>query len=58
MDMVRTQTTELTDIIEKVQAGERLGFEDGVRLFESHDLLTLGQLADLVNTRRNGGRHV
>ncbi len=58
MEMVRTQTTELTDIIAKVQAGERLGFADGVRLFESHDLLTIGQLADLVNTRHNGGRYV
>jgi aminodeoxyfutalosine synthase len=58
MEMVQTKTTELTDIIEKVQAGERLDFADGVRLFESHDLLTIGQLADLVNTRRNGGGYV
>lgn len=58
MEMVQTKTTELTDIIEKVRAGERLDFADGVRLFESHDLLTIGQLADLVNTRRNGGGYV
>lgn len=58
MEMLQTKTSELTDIIGKVQAGQRLGFEDGVRLFESHDLLTIGQLADLVNTRHNGGRFV
>ncbi len=58
MEMVRTRTTDLTDIIDKVEAGVRLDFADGVRLFESHDLLTIGQLADLVNTRCNGGRYV
>ncbi|MBE3585765.1 MAG: aminofutalosine synthase MqnE [Thermoanaerobacter sp.] len=47
---------ELKDIAEKVQAGERLSFEDGVRLFKSNDLLTLGYLADLVRRRKNGDR--
>lgn len=47
---------ELKDIAEKVQAGERLSFEDGVRLFKSNDLLTIGYLADLVRRRKNGDR--
>ena len=44
----------LQEIVEKVEAGERLTFEDGLRLFQSPDLTTLGQLADLVNRRKNG----
>ncbi|RKO67060.1 aminofutalosine synthase MqnE [Desulfofundulus salinus] len=47
---------ELRDIAEKVQAGERLSFEDGVRLFKSGDLLTIGYLADQVRQRKNGNR--
>ncbi|MBE3595289.1 MAG: aminofutalosine synthase MqnE [Candidatus Carbobacillus altaicus] len=44
----------LTDIREKVEAGERLTFEDGMRLITSNDLYTIGQLADLVRARKNG----
>ncbi|WP_457568587.1 aminofutalosine synthase MqnE [Desulfurobacterium sp.] len=41
-------------VYEKVMAGERLSFEDGVRLFKSDDILTIGRLASLVNERKNG----
>lgn len=44
----------LADIAEKVRAGERLSFEDGVRLFESNDLLALGSLANEVRERLHG----
>lgn len=47
---------ELKDIAKKVEAGERLGFDDGVRLFQSGDLLTIGYLADQVRLRKNGNR--
>ncbi len=53
-----SHTRELDDIVEKVVAGERLSFDDGMRLFQSFDLLTIGQLADLVNRRINGGEYV
>jgi aminodeoxyfutalosine synthase len=56
--LTSTFPTELRDLVAKVEAGERLDFDDGVRLFRSHDLLTIGQMADLVNRRRNGGRYV
>ena len=46
----------LSDIQEKVEAGERLSFEDGVRLYESNDLATLGTLASIVRRRLNGNR--
>ncbi|WP_457681540.1 aminofutalosine synthase MqnE [Thermovibrio sp.] len=45
---------ELLPIAEKVFSGERLSFEDGVKLFRTSDLLTLGKLADFVNTEKNG----
>jgi len=41
-------------IREKVENGVRLSLEDGVFLYESDDLLTIGQLADMVNQRKNG----
>ncbi|HVD12061.1 MAG TPA: aminofutalosine synthase MqnE [Gaiellaceae bacterium] len=48
----------LTEIREKVEAGERLDFEDGLALMESDDLLALGELADLARRRRDGGDEV
>ena len=45
----------LAPIREKVEAGERLDFEDGVALLESDDLLALGELADLARRLRGGG---
>ena len=44
----------LGDILEKVQDGERLSFEDGIRLFHSPDLLAIGYLANIVRERKNG----
>ena len=38
----------LAPIREKVLAGERLDFDDGVALMETDDLLALGELADLA----------
>ena len=46
----------LADIQEKIESGVRLSYEDGVRLYESNDLATLGFLATLVRKRLNGNR--
>src|SRR5262245_13772150 len=46
----------LTDIEAKVRGGERLTFEDGVRLFRTKDLFTLGRLANEVREKKNGNR--
>jgi aminodeoxyfutalosine synthase len=43
---------------EKVEAGERLDFEDGLALMESDDLLALGELADVARGLRGGGDEV
>ena len=48
----------LAPIREKVEAGERLDFEDGLALFESDDLLALGELADLARRLRGGDDRV
>jgi len=41
---------------DKVERGERLTREDGLALFASADLLTIGRLADMANRRKNGDR--
>jgi len=40
----------------KVEAGERLSFEDGLRLYQSNDLLAIGALANTVRRRLNGDK--
>src|SRR5438046_10524253 len=44
----------LAVIREKVEAGQRLSFDDGMTLEEHADLFTLGELANLVRERKNG----
>src|SRR5260370_344732 len=41
-------------IREKVEAGQRLAFDDGVYLYDCADLFTLGELANRVRERKNG----
>jgi aminodeoxyfutalosine synthase len=48
----------LEPIRDKVEAGERLDFDDGVALMESDDLLGLGELADLARRVRGGDDRV
>lgn len=44
----------LSAIEQKVLAGERLSFDEGVFLDEQADLFTLGRLANVVRERKNG----
>jgi aminodeoxyfutalosine synthase len=46
--------SDLSAIAPKVLGGERLSFEDGVRLFQTRDLLGLGRLANHVREARHG----
>jgi len=41
----------LKPIFEKVEAGERLSYEDGVHMFHTPDILALGYMANLVRER-------
>lgn len=47
---------ELADILAKVQAGERLSAEDGLRLYQTPDLSAVGYMANLVRERLHGKR--
>src|SRR5262245_21945991 len=44
----------LREIRDKVEAGARLSFDDGLYLHEHADLFTLGELANVVRERKNG----
>ncbi len=46
----------LNPIVEKVLAGERLTFDDGVALYRTNDLLALGYLANRVREKLHGKR--
>ncbi|WP_456398023.1 aminofutalosine synthase MqnE [Desulfurobacterium sp.] len=46
----------LYSVVEKVLSGKRLSFEDGLKLFESDDLTTIGILASHVNEKKNGDK--
>lgn len=48
------QNSDVADIGKKVHSGERLSFDDGVRLFKTKDLLALGKYADFVRRKKNG----
>src|SRR5438067_9027276 len=52
----RLSASGLSDLSEKLQAGERLSLEDGIRLFDAPDLLTVGWLANRERERRHGAR--
>ena len=44
----------LDDITSKVLAGERLSYDDGIKLFETADIGAVGALANLVRERKHG----
>ena len=44
----------LKAILEKVQQGTRLSFEDGVTLYRSSDILSIGYMANIVRERMHG----
>ncbi|PYZ92927.1 aminofutalosine synthase MqnE [Salipaludibacillus keqinensis] len=45
---------DLQGIKDKVMNGERLSIEDGLKLYDTTDLLTVAQLANHVNEQKNG----
>ena len=58
MTAIAGKRNDLDAIADRVWAGERLSFEDGLRLFESNDLTLLAALADLVRQRKHPNRIV
>jgi aminodeoxyfutalosine synthase len=47
---------ELSSILEKVEKGERLSFEDGMTLYTTPNLTGVGYLANLVREKRHGAK--
>lgn len=54
--IARVREAGLDDIARKVEAGTRLSFDEGVRLFTAPDLFAVGWLANQVRERINGDR--
>src|SRR3954465_4944610 len=52
----RLRSSGLSDIEEKLAAGIRLDLQDGIRLFETPDLLAVGWLAKRGRGKRHGAR--
>ena len=48
------ERSELCDIFEKVEAGQRISEDDCLRLFRSQDLAAIGAMANLVRERKHG----
>ena len=48
------ESSQLSDIADKVYAGVRLTQEDGVRLYESNELLVIGRLGNFVREKLHG----
>lgn len=44
----------LLPVLDKVKAGERLSFEDGVTLYRSTDVLAVGHMANIARERMSG----
>jgi aminodeoxyfutalosine synthase len=53
---VKPSDRRLFDIYDKVAEGRRLSNDDVVTLFDSHDLLAIGAMADWANRQKNGDR--
>ncbi|HWZ60244.1 MAG TPA: aminofutalosine synthase MqnE [Gemmatimonadaceae bacterium] len=56
VDRSRLFDPSLLAIADKVESGERLTDADGIALFQSPDLLGLGELADAANRAKHGDR--
>src|SRR3972149_12269230 len=54
--MIALGVESLDDLRPRLEAGEPLALEDGLRLYESHDIFTLGELANSVRERLHGRR--
>ncbi|MFG0335631.1 MAG: CofH family radical SAM protein, partial [Maioricimonas sp. JB049] len=54
MELPLSTDSRFNKIAAKVEAGERLSFEDGLYLDTEADVLSLGRLANVVRERKNG----
>ena len=52
--MAATTMESFADIRKRIEAGEPLSLQDGMRLYETPDIHTLGELANIVRERLHG----
>lgn len=50
------KSSPIDDILKKAEQGERLCFDDGVRLFRSNDILHIGHCANSIREHKNGNK--
>ncbi|MCC7390877.1 aminofutalosine synthase MqnE [Candidatus Sumerlaeota bacterium] len=53
---IHVSDSSLLPIAEKIQAGTRLSFEDGLVIYASHDLPAIGAMANYVREKLHGGK--
>jgi len=53
---VEIVSKEFADIYDKVREGGRLSAEEGLRLYRSNDVISLGFLANIIRERKNGNK--
>lgn len=53
-ETISFRDTTLAAIWEKILRGERLGLEDGIALFHTRDIISLGKMAHQVQRRKSG----
>jgi aminodeoxyfutalosine synthase len=46
--------TQLIPVFKKLQSGERLTFEDGIILFKTNDIISLGKMASFIQQQKSG----
>jgi aminodeoxyfutalosine synthase len=56
MNSIAIRNSELTELHERVDDGERLSVDDGLRLFQTRDINALGAVADAACRRKVGDR--
>lgn len=54
LEKALSSSHQLTDIAQKVVAGKRLSREDGLRLYESEDMLTIAALGEFARQQKAG----
>jgi aminodeoxyfutalosine synthase len=54
MNVPRIEDARLRPILEKVETGARLSYQDGVAMYRSSDILALGWMANRVREQRHG----
>lgn len=53
---MKIENIELAEVAEKIIKNERLNFDDGLMLYNSNDIISIGKMADYVRKKRHGNK--